>query len=858
MNALKKAEKGLCLCLATFSLSAGATAGTAVSCRNLLNNPSFDCSTDTLPDDWNLSYEFVRPYLSVGEDGQGRYMEFHPSSGEVVLKQDDMHLVPGAEYRVGAWVRSKALTVQRSGIVITSWAWAEDRGPSIPLETHGEWMRVEKTIKAPASHNETYNMVIYTVGMAAGELAVRNPFVEPIDERAADGVLRAPRPSELNVITPVSPLLQKIPAGDSSLMLVCRARKAKTTCAVSVRFEGEEDERLQGEYALSGERIFARLKSMPENRLGELRLCLKSEGRVVAETKYEIHTLPAVSLSHPPERGLNGLVTRLLTASSKPGEYSFSMPEDGWAYISLERGDEQTTGCFDGDPTPVLRWREGEHFETMRRLKKGDHILRLSGKPEGRLLINKIPELFCDSYPAPNLKSYAFVTDEFRRRYIYSAFNVYCYGWSMNNVSKDEWEDFKERGKSLMCQDVHWRPYIAGWTNRYETAEALAARLRRNSEGMSPFYDGTCFDEVDIFCTREKWIYAQATRKLADLVRPFYTWSSRVRFSDCPLNAEYLSACLNASRGNGKFLFECYPHYSAKSETALRDYLDEYLDDTIRRGKVLSPCINPNAMIVMGMYSDMCGSISYDDAGRYDPKRLIDLYVRSLVTRRDFRGLGGFGIYAYNNANEEDVRWVSHVVRHYLIDGNSECLTDKLGIGWNPGIIFNGDFSMGLSGWTVESTGSIAVYADSLDGFGKGVLKRDRAGRDGDRGCVFGLGNGETNSICQVLRNLKPGRTYSVRYVVAPVKAYREKADGAWSADIIASVRGAEVVTDEMPVHRYGCVERHGKYCVQRTLVFRANAHEAELVFSCAPQAKVGENLFLSSVRVRPYFSGVR
>ena len=829
--------------------------------ENVLNNPSFEPGADGLPIDWNQSYEKLLGRINVGEENGERHIVILPGRRSAWFGQKDMVLNPGGHYRFGAWVKTRGLKASRQGLFFYNFAWANDFVAQLPTDTGGEWRKVEMSVVAPKSRLSIYTLALYVDGMTAGEILLRAPFLTAEDDASAEGVERAPRTFDPDQITPVTPLLKKIPPGTSRLELVCGARSGRTVCAVSVR-DGSGAERPQGRFPLIGERVVAQLVDMRPGFEGALVLRLESEGRAVAEKTYPIRVLTETKLSHQPERTLNGMVTRLLTSKADDGAKAFSAPKDGWIWISLSQGGEATKVFLDDSPDPVIFCRPDEGFETLRKVAKGDHRLRLVGASGGELIVNAVPELFCDSFPAKYLKSYDFCSGDFIAKYIYSTYTTFCYGWGSNTVEDAVWRDFYGRGK-MMCGmgffPQKWMFPEGKWKNRYEPPDVFADRLRKGMMKPRQSFAGRCFDEVWIDSTKEMDLYGKAMRLLPDIAVPYYTWSSGYRFSETPLSAEYLSACLNVAAGEGRYLFECYPFYQSETDEGLESYLDELLDDAIRRGNRLVPCLNPNALIVMGLYTGCGKHLFYDKLCETDPKRLMDQYVRRLATRGDFKGLGGFGIYAYGNAEEEDVRWISKVVRHYLIEGRTDSLSDRYGYRWNPGLIRNGDFRKGLAGWKVTAAAEGSVRAADVPGYGKGVQHRDHTVRQGDDVCVMRRSATRPNRLEQQLTNLVPGRLYSVRFVVSPLKEVQEKKKDVRHYAFAARVEGADDETGMMPVAAYGGAERIGDRYNQRTIVFRARTETANLVLEDWENGEKptteGEELIVSAVRVRRYYA---
>lgn len=117
-----------------------------------------------------------------------------------------------------------------------------------------------------------------------------------------------------------------------------------------------------------------------------------------------------------------------------------------------------------------------------------------------------------------------------------------------------------------------------------------------------PRYAGLTFDEISASALLEKTAFTGALRLSRDLPRPLWVWSSGVVYEDNPVNADYLSAIVDASGGRGRLLFECYAH-TQKDERSALVYLDDFLDGSIRRAEKMVPGFVRSSMIVQGAYT---------------------------------------------------------------------------------------------------------------------------------------------------------------------------------------------------------------------------------------------------------------
>ncbi|MDD4019442.1 MAG: hypothetical protein PHV28_16045 [Kiritimatiellae bacterium] len=558
-----------------------------------------------------------------------------------------------------------------------------------------------------------------------------------------------------------------------------------------------------------------------------------------------------------PARRLNALVTRLLSADTRARKFVFRSPREGWVWIALDGGGTDTRVFLDGAPESVVSYREGERFETMRRLTAGEHRLNIEGEASGRITVNAIPCIFAYSYPAPHPKDYRFYAGAFLHRHLHPAINTFSYGYSVDRIPKADLADLKSRGKELFSQMCRWNAGVAGYRNRLEPPEHLAARFRAHPGATRPELDGFAYDEISAAALLEKLNYTRALRLSKNLAKPLYTWSSGVKFELNELNAAYLSACAAVSGGKGRLLFECYA-VTQPDEGAAEKYLDDFLDGSLRRAEKLAPGFAGSALIVNGLYTRL-GGYCTDCRPEADVKRFYDLYFHRLATRSVFEDLAGVGVYAINNADEENLRWFLRLIRHYALEGRTTRLSDEYGFTYTPVHAENGDFARGLTGWESIPAEPGSLRAGMFPGY-SALQKRKVPDAPGDTACVFRRSVARPNILRRKLTGLTPGKLYSLWFATADAKEIKEKKGTSRRFVLKAEVRGAEDVTASSPAVRWGEALRVTALLNERIIVFRAISSEAELIFSDwetpdDPGATAGEEILLNAVRVKPYYT---
>jgi hypothetical protein len=118
-------------------------------------------------------------------------------------------------------------------------------------------------------------------------------------------------------------------------------------------------------------------------------------------------------------------------------------------------------------------------------------------------------------------------------------------------------------------------------------------------------------------------------------------------------------------------------------------------------------------------------------------------------------------------ADEETVRWVGKLYRHYAIEGRTNLLT-------KPDPLFlphiqNADFEKGTEGWTLKPAENGTIEAKSYPRYGRIEGRYMGLGRPadpehiGDTFLWMKRSDKGPNTFSQTIKNLQPGRLYSMK-----------------------------------------------------------------------------------------------
>ena len=123
-----------------------------------------------------------------------------------------------------------------------------------------------------------------------------------------------------------------------------------------------------------------------------------------------------------------------------------------------------------------------------------------------------------------------------------------------------------------------------------------------------------------------------------------------------------------------------------------------------------------HTVIVLCCCSKTCYSM--DCYPTVDFKVFLDMQFHTIANDPSFDGLGGLSAWILRYADDETIRWMSKVYRHYAIEGRRTLLSDKYGYAYELRHIENPDFGKGLEGWFVAPASEGSILTGKMKGFG--------------------------------------------------------------------------------------------------------------------------------------------
>ena len=837
--------------------------------ENLVLNGAFEADQADFPPFWK-SYEMkaLKWMPSGGPDGLPRIVIATEMASDIRIKQHGLDLVPGGKYRISMQVRTKNFSGgSHTGIMLlNSGLWRCTAGVlSLPKDTNDEWKLVEEEFKCFGTDDGISIMV--RVQNGHGELEVADVRLVAIDELALakSGVSKIVACERRPRIVPVAPLLSNI-AGDDR--------------AVNFRFFGDIDGN-DGDYEmvlaaegaakdvhcpLSRDGMRIALPRGATNGIMTVAVAKKATGEKITERKFRFNVAGSrvpcdrnagMLDARPCLRRLNNFCTEVLAAELKgdaTNHYEFCTSRDGWIYASLGLGSriprDRDAGARDVRPCLRIDGREvidasTPRHETFRNISAGRHTLDVAGAAGDKVVVREIVEIlnYCPGVNSA-VKENPPYDWNFNERYVLPAVTTQLGG----NVPRERHEEFQRRG--------FW------WVDNVNLtggpADIMIEKLSKTAGMVRPEFNGVACDEQNYADIASIDAYANGLWALDLAKRPsrvVYTWAYGGVPPPGASSLDFLSACANISGGTGKLLREIYTP-TCETEEEEKQFVRK------RVGEVFSAYrrLNPNAMgslgIVFGNFNQV-PILSISHHPEVDFKYALDLQLNYAASDPLFSGIGLTGYWGSYYADDEMHRWSFALMRHYVVEGNTNMLSSAYGFKYRPDHILNGDFRGTLAPW--KSTGE--VRTDSHATFA--ACSQNRWGGNGGVGDTFAVlvrGEGEATTLSQTAKGLQPGKTYCLQFATFDAKDVKANkvAPRRFGIDVKLS-DGAEIDKSRSWVHvdkrikgRYK--QNNGVARINlHHIVFTAKAPTVEITLSNAAAAP-GEELGVNYLSLNPFY----
>ena len=821
--------------------------------QNLILNGNFSELKDGKPDYWTSSPEPFSVFHKGGGPNGMNYLSMCDTGTngyENKVRVKFLTLVPGESYRLSAMIRTTNFTAKRGDLLVIDFGWFHEIGfHNFPKNTDG-WQKYEKVIKAPISSDTTkYDLVILTIDQK-GTLDITDLKLVPLTQKAIAESKSTPVPPLPNIarLFPWTPSLNEVPL----------SRPIVSFKWYGSAFDGfkVEDHQVQASsegYSSPltpfayGEPFSFNLKGM---KAGLQKLTVKVIAKADAKVAYEetfLVNLRDIPTEDEATRGrrLNNFTTELINSTVEPDQtISFSNAHDQWMYFTVKApSKKEFTMKLDGVKIDDCATGLPEAF---RLVPAGHHTLSVDCR--GTLICRSIAELFtCAICEGPRISNFTPFDWEYAKKWILPAVT------SCNRGTPTE-KQLKE------CHDSGriWTGNLYAVNPR--TVDIQLKRIDSALKGLNG-RDGVTADEV-FYTNPELENYTQALKRHPyDRNILIYTWATSDPHMKA-MHSDFIATCMNASHGRGKVLKEAYIGVKHLSEKAAYKQAYEHMAGYYIISKSFYPDFARRSGMILGNFNQL-NVISLEWYPEVDYKYFLDMQMHILANEPLFDGLGMTGYWGTHYSDDEMYRWSHALLRHYVVEGQTEMLSKKYGFSYVPGHIVNNDFADGLKGWTVTEgeKGSVST------GYNKDYSHRnqnrwgDGSAKIGNKFCTMKAIAGKPNTVSQVAKNLIPGKEYMLLFSAGSFDDLQTQKFNPREFGIEATISNAEILPESFV---FVDKREKGNYAYNNNIarqnlyryVFKPKATEVTITISDA-KAIPGETLMFNYVQVKPFFPRV-
>lgn len=579
------------------------------------------------------------------------------------------------------------------------------------------------------------------------------------------------------------------------------------------------------------------------------------------------------------EKKRNSLVSELLevVAISKSGNaFEFARPGEGWIFISATyNGKGKLTILLDNSSgvEPVVLYtadstaEQRQVGEAVRRVADGKHGIRIDCDGDVRvdpLVVKSIPELVHCGLNFSSIKSYGPFDMEFLKKDVLPNVTtlIVSPGIQLPQPVIDDWH---RQGKKFIGE--------VGLNREGRTGDANFEFYTRFLDA-APFLDGLIVNEFGMNRIARP-PDAVRQERAAQRHRPYEEAFRRMRADD--RYKEKVVYCYFGGSGNvvnydetGKTFVRTlidlkYPIaleryiYERPGEKACADALQTFVDG-IADWESKEPGARQNMLLTLGLFSAPPGGSN--KLPNVDFHVYMDQQMNVVANHPVMAGISGLNWWTSTQADEDSVRFVGKLYRHYAIEGKTEMLTrDPLFLTH----IQNADFEQGLEGWTFQAAeeGSIASRSFARYGRIEGRYPRDRE-PIGDKFLWMKRSAKGPNTFSQNIKDLQAGRLYSLKMFTCDYTDLTnpQKKELQQANKFIGSVvlEGVELDTKRSFTEMYASnpEPRIPVWITYHWTIFRALGPTAKLIVSDwpiekDPTATYGQEQTFNFVEIEPY-----
>ena len=526
----------------------------------------------------------------------------------------------------------------------------------------------------------------------------------------------------------------------------------------------------------------------------------------------------------PAARRLNNLVVELFNlrgvAAKGISDLRFTMPHEGWVYLNA--GSEMASGrvflSFDdqtNERTGLVLNTTERRGEKQAFLSEGDHHLhvrRTGGAELSQLILRRVPEMTFSKFGAtPRTLSAGDHDWDFLTKYLLPHVNTVIGMENANQLSYAR--QWKSRGGRWFVE----LPRII------DPAKSFGL--------TNPHVDGVLIDE-----------YSEGMEP------PKISSDKDVRLYFGGVKGEIDFARLALGAGF-KVVWEKYVG-EYPPETNEQSCLVQELADWMINLKREIPHVVENSTLCLGFFS--APPLTLNRSPEVDFKVWVDRQFQLIVTHSAFHGLRSLMEYQTRTADEESLRWMGLLFRHYGLEGKTNLLSESYGFKNRLDHIRNPDFLQGLQNWNIQPSNAPCrperlLWLGARQG-------RFPVAHNWDGALLVQATNGPIE-ISQTISNLINGRQYSVKLISINQRDLATTNSEAMFHPVELLITHATKMPecdlrDMVPFIRGPFNAEKPLWIDYRQTVFHADAETAQLTIRVA---QTDLPLLLNFVEVQPY-----
>jgi len=588
-----------------------------------------------------------------------------------------------------------------------------------------------------------------------------------------------------------------------------------------------------------------------------------ASGREVAWASIPVMVFPGGERCIKP---LNNLVNELMNARERgllqQETFAFVNPREGWVYVRVDadlgQGGRLAASLRGASPMAdvvVLEDAAGQRNETMRCLPPGLHTLALDARGKctvRNVIVRAIPELVYSRFNSnPHTAPFGPYAGEFQDKYICDNVNVFVSGGDLDK--QPHAKPWRDRGGRWLLHCSVPQETEDGKPITADGATDYIAKTYGYTQGSALGSIADEFGDSQVYCAP----YADAVRRLRGQPgfanKRFYPYANNLY--NGPEGRKLVQALVDTG---GRIAWKRYLKQQP-NEHAARLFLEEHLIHAAEQYRELCPNSLEHIVVCFGIFSAPNEFLNSNPEANY--RTYLDMQFHTVATHPAFRGTYGLMSYLSSYCDEETLRWVAHLFRHYGIEGRTDRATTDP---YDMTHLRNGDFARGLEGWTVRPAQDGSMTVRDCPGFGWLQGRYPRTA-EGDTALVTVRSAKRPNVFSQTIKDLDPGKLYSLRLFSGDFEDMSKKEQHAATVkldrvELVPEQCFTHVIANCYS-HHYGPYDRKKKAWMNyHWRIFRAKARTATLTVTDwasarEPGGPVGQKLMFNYAVVQPYFA---